>query len=125
MPHSSFVLELCVSAEHDQRGTWSPNFMLTWSHWHLHRKLFFLGKQAPAPDTNCIIDPSPGAEGNTTGVAVMTSQYYQDVSALIKLHTSINFQFQFYLEEGDTIKHQKHATLQHDQTLPAGSTPGG
>lgn len=75
MPHSSFVLKLSIFPKHDHRGTWSPNFMLMWSHWHLRRKLFFLGKQTPAPDMNCIIGPSSGAEGNKSGGAAMTSRY--------------------------------------------------
>lgn len=48
----------------------------------------------------------------------------QDVSDLIKINKTINFQFKFYLEEGDTIKHQKHTILPHNQILPAGSTHG-
>lgn len=54
--------------------------------------------------------------------AVTTFMVLQDVSDLIKINKTINFQFKFYLEEGDTVRHQKHATLPYDQTLPAGST---
>ena len=63
-----------------------------------------------------------GAGGNKTGAAVRTFSALQDVSDLIKINKTINFQFKFYLEEGETVKHQKHTILPYDQTLPAGST---
>lgn len=60
-----------------------------------------------------MISLSPGVSrdgGNKTGAAVMTFTALQDVSDLIKINKTINFQSKFYLEEGDTIKHQKHTT---------------